>query len=264
MKMQWESNGEGRPLVLVPGVLTGWLSWEEHARRLSSDRRVVRVQLLNVQLGLENRTLPTDYSVKTESRALDAAIAEAGIAGQFDLVAWSMGALVSLDYALDHPERVRSLTLIEPPAFWVLSEPDEAAKRDIDAFRAMPSEVTEDVLEGFLRRASLIPPGSERDDLPNWPLWMEHRRALRAVPLITDHQDDLGRLAAIKAPVLLVKGTASMAYYHQIIDEIAARLPSAEIAEWPAGHGPHIVSIEPFLEKLTSFLDETANTPSTV
>jgi len=70
MKMQSKVIGEGAPIVFVPGGLTGWLSWEPHAERLSKTRKVVRVQLLNVQYGFENRTLPKDYSVKMESQAL--------------------------------------------------------------------------------------------------------------------------------------------------------------------------------------------------
>ena len=36
MKMQAEVTGNGEPLVLVPGGLTGWLGWEAHAQRLSA------------------------------------------------------------------------------------------------------------------------------------------------------------------------------------------------------------------------------------
>src|SRR3990170_1673622 len=112
MKMQPEVTGQGEPLVLVPGGLTGWLSWEPHAQRLSSSRKVVRVQLLNVQFGLENRPLPPDYSVRTESEALATTLDDLGLQSPVDFVAWSYGGLVALDYALGHANRIRSLTLI--------------------------------------------------------------------------------------------------------------------------------------------------------
>ena len=63
MTMQTQVVGEGAPVVLVPGGLTGWLSWEPHAQRLSQTRKVVRVQLLSVQYGLEGRNLPSGGSV---------------------------------------------------------------------------------------------------------------------------------------------------------------------------------------------------------
>src|SRR5207248_11483235 len=62
MKMQSQISGSGSPVVLVPGGLTGWISWEPHAKILSTEHKVIRVQLLNVQFGLENRQLPSDYS----------------------------------------------------------------------------------------------------------------------------------------------------------------------------------------------------------
>jgi pimeloyl-ACP methyl ester carboxylesterase len=43
---------------------------------------------------------------------------------QADIAAWSYGALIALNYALHHPWHVRSLTLIEPSAYWVLRSRD--------------------------------------------------------------------------------------------------------------------------------------------
>src|SRR6266478_3312539 len=74
MKMQYEVTGNGRPIVLVPGGLTGWASWEPFVKMFSDKRTVIRVQLLGVQFGLEDRPLPEDYSVKTESHALAATL----------------------------------------------------------------------------------------------------------------------------------------------------------------------------------------------
>ena len=70
MQMKTEISGAGQPLVLVPGGLTGWISWKPHAERLSSSYRVIRVQLLAVDLGLRGEPLPKDYSVETEIEAL--------------------------------------------------------------------------------------------------------------------------------------------------------------------------------------------------
>ena len=116
MKMQAHIAGEGPPLVLVGGGLTGWRSWEPFQARLAPTRRVARMQPLAVQYGLEKRRLPEGYSVDMESDALAAAVAEFAD-GPVDLVAWSYGAMISLDYALDHPERIRSLKQQKDPRF---------------------------------------------------------------------------------------------------------------------------------------------------
>jgi pimeloyl-ACP methyl ester carboxylesterase len=79
IEMQFEITGDGRPIVLVPGGLTGWASWIPIAERLAPSRRVVRVQLVSVQLGLEGKPLPKDYSPKTEADALGTALNSMGL-----------------------------------------------------------------------------------------------------------------------------------------------------------------------------------------
>jgi pimeloyl-ACP methyl ester carboxylesterase len=158
MKMQSIIRGKGTPILLVPGGLTGWLSWEPHSKILSNICTVIKVQLLNVQYGLENRELPTDYTVKTESEALAATLGSLGYTTPIDIVGWSYGAFTSLQYALDHPECVRTLTLIEPPAMWVLrsnGSSDETTQKEADFFLTLQGDITEDMLADFLVHADL-------------------------------------------------------------------------------------------------------------
>ncbi len=256
LKMQVEVTGAGMPLVLVPGGLTGWLSWEPHAERLSNTRKVIRVQLLNVQYGFENRRLPPRYSVKTETQALASTLDELRLNAAVDIAAWSYGALVTLDYALDNPGLVRSLTLIETPALWILhklGKLDAEAKQNEEVMRALHGDISEEMLEQFLCAAGLCPPGQSPRTLPQWPLWVQYRQALRNSPAVLTHKDDLKRLHAFKRPVLLVKGTGSAKFLHQIIDLLSAELPSAQVVEMPGGHAPQIVSIDRFLEQMKAF-----------
>ena len=254
--MQTEIVGEGSTVILVPGGLTGWLSWKPHAERLSTRNQVVRVQLLNVQFGLENRPLPPEYSVTMESHALSATIDNLHLERQIDLVAWSYGAEIALDYALDHPDRVRSLTLIEPPAFWVLRAIgllDDDARNVVSSLEGLHGDISELQLESFAKMVGLLQPSQSGRDLPQWNVWLEHRLSLRNSPATIQHSDDTTRLKAFQPPVLLVKGTGSAKFLHQIIDTMARFLPHAEVVELPAGHAPQLVSMDQFLKKLESF-----------
>jgi pimeloyl-ACP methyl ester carboxylesterase len=256
MLMQTEIVGTGAPLILVPGGLTGWLSWIPHAERLSKSRKVVRVQLLNVQFGLENKPLPPDYSVTTESRALSETLDSLQLEKKLDLVAWSYGAETTLDYALGHAERVRSLTLIEPPAFWVLRAEgplDHDTKGVIAGLETLTGDISEGQLEQFAKTVGLLSPSQSGRDLSQWPVWMKHRLSLRNSPAAITHSDDPRRLEKFQPPVLLVKGTGSARFLHNIIDAMARRLPDAEVIELPAGHAPQLVSMDRFLEKLVTF-----------
>jgi len=248
--------GKGAPLLLVPGGLTGWIDWEPHAELLAPTRKVVRVQLLNVQWGLENRPIPLDYSIKMESQALSATLDGLGLNGAIDIVAWSFGGLVTLDYALDNPARVRSLILIEPPAFWVLrasGELDPAIKKSSEMPQDSRGGISEDQLEQFLHSVGFCPPEQSARRLPQWPLWVRFRQSLRNNFVVSKHNDDPERLRAFQRPVLLIKGIGSIEPLHKIIEALAIQLPRAKVIEMPGGHAPQIVSIDYFLEQMNTF-----------
>jgi pimeloyl-ACP methyl ester carboxylesterase len=260
-RMQIDITGQGDPLVLVGGGLTGWLSWVPHAERLAAERRIVRAQLLSVEFGLSGKPLPADYSVRMEAEALRGALDAEGI-GTADIAGWSFGGFTSLTYALDHPDAVRSLTLIEPPAFWVLRTrgplPDDvlAEQKVFQSFG--PGAITEEQLEQFAHIAGIVPPGADPHDLPSWPVWVEHRQSLRIGDAPYRMQGDIARVRRFDKPVLLLNGEGSPPYYHAIIDILAEEFPDARIATLPGGHAPHIVSMEPFMRMLRDFLADAA------
>lgn len=268
MTMLVHTVGTGRPLVLIGGGVTGWLSWIPHQQRLASTRRVARAQPLIVQLGLENRALPPGYAVEMESAGLAAAVDAMRLEGPVDLVAWSYGGVITLDYALGHPDGVRTLTLIEPPAFWVLDATgtmEPAFARERDALSAlgetMRDDVTEAELEAFVHFARLCPPGVQPKQLPQWPSWLEHRRSLRGqVDAVLGHSGDADRLRRFDRPVLLVKGTGSTPVLHGIIHALAGTLPRAQVLELAGGHAPHIAEMDTFLVHLARF-HENPDTP---
>lgn len=251
MRMLSDVTGAGPALVLIPGGLTGWLSWVPFAEHWSADRRVVRLQLLSVQFGDESRPLPDDYSPKMESEALAATLPAVGLEPPVDFIAWSYGAAVTLDFMLRHQDWVRSVTLIEPPAFWVL---DALGPDDDVGLRLNRDHISESDLAGFLRGAGFLPDGGDPRDLPNWPLWTRHRQSLRANPSILDYRGDRDAIGSFAPPVLLIKGTGSTPVMHHVIDALADKLPNAEVAEWPGGHAPHIVSRDAFLERVGAVL----------
>ena len=260
MQMAADVKGQGPLLLLVGGGLTGWLSWVPHQERLAGTRRVARVQLLSVQYGLEGRRLPDGYSIEMESRALGGTVEALSGGSAVDLVAWSLGGLVALDFALNHPERIRTLTLIEPPAVWVLlasGQLDEASRREAEAMRGLFDQMVEDVTEAqlatFIRSAGLCPPGKSPEQLPQWPLWVQHRRSLHNGRAVFEHRDRVERLRAFNRPVLLTKGTGSAHLLHRIVDALAATLPRAQVVELPGGHAPQLLAIDRFLDILATF-----------
>jgi pimeloyl-ACP methyl ester carboxylesterase len=260
MSMQSKVTGNGRPIVLVPGGLTGWASWEPFVKSFSEKRTVISVQLLGVQFGLENRPLPADYSVKTESDALAATLDSLGYNTPVDVVAWSFGAFTALDYALGHPNRIRTLTLIEPPAMWVLHATgkwDDEAQQAADFFQTQNGDITEDMLAEFIQRVGIVQPGQSARELPMWNYWVPFRHSLRINPSVVSFRDDVNRLENFQPPVLLVKGTGSTIWLHRIIDGLLETIPHSQVLEFPGGHAAHIVSRDRFIPELEKFQTES-------
>ena len=250
--LQFEITGEGRPLVLIPGGLTGWASWLPIAERLAPSRRVVRVQLLSVQLGLEGKPLPKGYSPKTEADALGAALNAMGLQPPVDFAGWSYGGGVLTDFLLDHPEWARTVTLIEPEVPWVRSKLDPATQRQRAAdLQLSQVNISEAEMEGFVRRAGLVPAGSNPRELDSWPTMVHYRQSLRAIPTIWEYQGDSGRLSKLTVPCLLIKGTGSTPNDHAIVNILGRALPNARVVELPGGHSAHLVSTDAFLEHMT-------------
>lgn len=256
--MEYEVSGHGEPLVMLPGGLTGWLSWVPHARSLAESRRVYRLQLLNVALGLSGAPLPDDYSVNYEVAALAKTVDELGLE-RADFVAWSYGGEISLSYAIHSPQRIRSLTLIEPPAYWVLHErgplPDIVLEQERFMQTFPRGGISAEQLAGFLHHAGLVPNEVDPRTLPQWPLWYEHRQSLRFADIPQRHRDSLELLRAFDKPVLLVKGESSEPNpHHEVIDVLAEELPDVQVVTLPGSHGAPIVSKEAFLERVRRFL----------
>jgi pimeloyl-ACP methyl ester carboxylesterase len=263
LRMQVERSGRGRPLVLIGGGLTGSASWEPHAERLAVHREVARLQLLSVEYGLQDRPLPAGYSVRTESEALATALDDLGWARPLDLIAWSFGAAVTLDFALNHPERVRTLALIEPPALWVLPDHGRALS-DVQELEALlpdaEDEVTVEALERFVKGVALVPPGAAPQAFSQWESWVRHRRSLRNGRSVFRHSDTLTRLRTFPAPVLLVTGEGTSPFLRAVHDTLAEMLSDARTLELPGGHAPHLVAMDDFLMQVGEF-QESADDP---
>lgn len=264
LKMLYKSAGEkliGRnaPLILVPGGLTGWISWDPFVPHFSSNRKVIQVQLLNVQYGIENIELPKDYSVGTESSALAASLNEAGFDRPSDFIGWSYGAMVLLDFALNNPNLVKTLVLIEPPAFWILKAHNcinAEIKQEMEFLYTLHGDISEAQLESFLITAGFARPGSSVREHPKWEAWKPFRSSLKNSRAVLNHTSELNKLKNFKKPVLLVKGTGSSFFLHEIIRLLSEDLPVSETVEFPEGHAPHIVSTNNFLGAVNLFQEK--------
>jgi pimeloyl-ACP methyl ester carboxylesterase len=189
-----------------------------------------------------------------ERDALRATVDQLGLE-TFDLVGWSLGAHVSLAFAMEYPERVRTLTLIEPPSFWVL----RAAGQVIDglsqveaADRAVSGkQITVDDLKNFLARTGLGQPDAF-ETMPSWPVWVRNRQSISIVGTLWDYSDSLDRLRRLAMPVLGVRGTETAADLAAIVEQVLVRVPHGRLLELPGGHACHLQNMDRFMTALAN------------
>jgi len=243
LRMHIEATGEGRPVALVGGGTTGADSWSA-IKPLLQSRRVLNAQPLAVQYGLDGRALPSAYSIRTESEALGNALASTPV----DVIGWSLGALIALDFALQNPARVRTLTLIEPPAFWLLPNhgaEDEGANRMQELLRTFRgTDISEDQFQQF--RCAL-------GDCSGAKTLLRYRRSLLGLPAVADHRDDPRRLQRLTMPVLVVTGAATVPFHKRINQVLLEKLPNSQALELPGGHNSFQGAPEEFVRAWTSF-----------
>lgn len=255
--LDYDAKGEGRPVVLVPGGLTGWLSWIPHQERLSGRYRAIRVQPVHNELGSRGEIVEPGYDDEVERECLRLTLDELE-AGPIDIAAWSGGARSAIELAQTYPERVRSLTLIEPPTTWAIrGDPEmerEIARLDAYIRRIAGKPVSEDDLAEFLQIAGFVRDRDEGSSHPAWERWLPHRATLASQGDLGRKERTLAELASFDRPVLLVKGTVSSDWLRRIVDALGAAYPNSTVLDLPGSHACHIESIDAFMEALERHL----------
>ena len=257
-EMQARVLGEGRVVILVGGGLLGADGWGGIPSLLAQRNRVVNLQSLAVQYGLEERPLPEAYSIATEATALSRTLDQLNLRS-VDIIGMSHGAVIALEFALRTPERVRTLTLIEPPAFWVLPNrglDDEGSRSMQELLRGFRRRaISEEDLERFRCALDSCAGGNSPRSAPQWPRWLKYRNSLRALYTIAEHKDDPARLTRLGNPVLIVTGSDTVAFHRRINRMLLQLLPRATELEVRGGHNSPVVSPDQFLSGWRAFCE---------
>ena len=143
-----EGMAERAPVAMVHGLLVGSsASW--YFTSAPALARLHRVLLYDLRGHGKSERVRSGYDVATMAADLEA-VASASLGnGPIGLVGHSYGALVALRFALDHPERVCRLALVEAPL-------PPSRMDELKAFLALqPGQMVEAlpaVMQGFLGR----------------------------------------------------------------------------------------------------------------
>jgi pimeloyl-ACP methyl ester carboxylesterase len=165
-----------------------------------------------------------------------------------------------LDFALDHPNRVHTLALSEPPAFWAVPPEELRATSDMRAMYELGKELgpegepTDAQYARFLCALGNCGAKPPVVGQPDWQDWVTRRSALRGLSAVPNHTDRTGRLKSFRRPVLIMTGANTVAFHRRINDILAANFPMAERVELAGGHTAPVTAPEDFVAKLRAFL----------
>ena len=253
-----EIGGDGSPLLLLHGFGGSTFSWRRVSEGLAGLRRVVAIDL-NGFGWTERPHDPEAYTLAGQERLVLGVADRLGLP-RFDLAGHSYGGGLALFLAARHPERVRSLILVDAamPAYGTLRRSELFANRAVARFWAKSFALTRRRVRSGLRESYA---DDAKVDAGLVRAYLERLRvegagdAFYGLSRPTGAAPDQVDLAAIRQPTLLVWGGADALIAAAVGRKSAGVIPSAQFVEIPGcGHIPMEECPEAFLAAVEPFL----------
>ena len=254
---------DGRPVVLLSGASVPFYIWDSTAAALATNGyRVLRYNYFG--RGFSDRPA-LRYDLETYDRQLTELLDTLGMRGPVDVAGLSMGGPVAANFADRHPERVRTLTLVDP-AFGNGSGTPLPLRIPGIATLAMTMGATS-MAKGQLD--DFVHPERYPDWVPRYEIQMRYKGFRRSI-MNTRRGDVLQRparsfttLARSAIPVLLIWGRSDRTVPLSQSDSVRAAFPRADLHVIDdAGHLPNIEQAPTVDSLMVRFLRRAETTAS--
>jgi pimeloyl-ACP methyl ester carboxylesterase len=239
------------PVVLVHGIAGSTLLWQANLSALGAGRKVFAVDLPgHGRSGKSGGPCNIDLFTRSVLGFLDAC----GL-GKVVLAGHSLGGHVCLKLALERPERVAGLVLIDSGGL--------GPEIDVGFLKPLLSEVTREAVETMLRGLFANPAMVNRSMVDATFEALSRPGALEAVRGVVESaaprgvqvENLAGRLSELRVPVLIAWGARDAVIPVAQGTRAHSAIPGAElwVAE-NAGHCPQIEAAPDFNDRLLAFL----------
>ena len=264
----FKAGDEGLPLVLLHGDSASALDWSWVLPRLGATYRVYAPDFPGFgESAKPNRNYTPEFLKQFLVDFLNALGIERAV-----LVGNSLGGLVSLRFALSHPEQVAALVLVDSsglgysvtPFLSQLTVPFYGEVAITGCATPVGAK-----MRSWLRATLLFAHPSQAPDV-----WLAEQERMSLMPgfleatlsslraqlnVLGQRQVLLDSLPQLQMPTLIVWGTDDSVFPKDQAQDAVGRLPHGQLALIPdCGHLPHIERAELFSTELSKFLTEVA------
>jgi 3-oxoadipate enol-lactonase len=256
IRLAYEVHGDGPWVVLAHGGGLDRRMWRPQVPALAERYRVVAFDFRGQG---ESDAPETGYGPDNLLDDLAGIIDELGI-DRLHLVGLSQGAAIAQAYAVEHPERVRTLVLAGGSA--TPTPPDPAFAAHVARLNALMDAGD---VAAVLRANVDGPLISLSKGTPNWPL-IEEIMLNQRLPQLRDPQrgryppprvDPSARVTELTMPVLIIEGEHDLPGIRARSDYLLAVLPRVQrVVISQAGHLSNLDRPEAFNAALLAFLSQ--------
>lgn len=255
-RLYYETGGEGEPFVMIHAGVADSRQWNNEFSRFAPRYRVLRYDL---------RGYGKSDPVEGDFRHLDdlqALLDHLKFDAPLVLMGCSMGGGLAMDFALEHPSRVRALVMVgsaprglkldvpPPPKYAEAEKADEAG--DWDLLNELEVQIW---FDGTGRAPEQVDPVMRRlvYDMNGIALANESRGLGNRLP--DTSTPAVERLDRLEVPVLVVVGVHDTPYIRAAADYMLEQIPSAQKVEFEdAAHLPNLDHPQKFGSVVEAFL----------
>jgi pimeloyl-ACP methyl ester carboxylesterase len=247
-RIHWDEQGSGAPLLLIMGL--GWPSqaWQRLRPALSEKYRTIAVD--NRGVG-RSETPAGPYSI-AQMAADAAAVLNAARVNTAHIFGVSMGGMIAQEFALQYPQKVRSLVL-----GCTAAGGPEAVRAEEEALRVLmtrgqdPDQFAR-AINPFIYDAGSSPQLVEEDTAVRRK-WYASADAYFAQLQAVTAWEAYSRLTQIAAPTLVIHGENDRLVPAENGKRIAARIPGAKLVIIPGAS--HIFTTDQPIAAQAAVLD---------
>lgn len=273
LQLSFEETGSGEPILAIHGIPTDYRVWSAQVEPFSRTRRMISYSRRYANPNSNQGNLD-DSTVENNSSDLLELINGLGL-DRVNLIGHSYGGFVAIYAVSKHPEKFKSLILVEPaiPSLLVKNEKNPIQVLSFLLKNPKAASSARRFQSGKLKQCLNAYDQGRFDDAVNFFLEGIYEKEAGDVPakireIARDNGKTVGELetefpvftkenaSSISLPTMLVKGQNSPDWLRAIVDNLSKALPRNKVKEVSnSGHLPHVENPEEFNSIVLEFLN---------